>query len=107
MEKKISLLKERYVLAKEAKTGSNIVCPSCGNIHKKTTYQKVFCNSTICKDHYWNNVDNRKRNRKHPKHYYDKYNVGEKSYESRFGERSIYADMHPFEGLNDDEYKNF
>lgn len=107
MEKNRKILKERYNQAKESKVGDHIVCPSCGNVHLKTTYQKVFCNSTLCKDHYWNNVQENKRNRKHSKRYYDKYNVGEKSFESRFGERLIYADMHPFEGLNDEEYKNF
>ena len=49
----------------EAKIGSEISCPSCGTKFVKKSYNSVFCKSkgkTVCKDHYWNNVDECKRN---------------------------------------------
>lgn len=58
-------LKRRYNKAKEAKVGDIIKCPSCGSIFKKTNYQSAFCKElggTVCKDYYWNNVIETKRN---------------------------------------------
>lgn len=65
MNNNISKLKEAYKMCKEAKVGETIVCPSCGTSHVKKSYQSVFCKSkkgTKCKDNYWNNVDENKRN---------------------------------------------
>lgn len=48
----------------DAKIGETIACPSCGTQHVKKSYQSVFCKSkggTVCKDNYWNNVDQNKR----------------------------------------------
>ena len=77
-------LKKIYVITKNAKVGEIITCPGCGENIIKTSYQHTFCDK-ICKDRYWNNVDSRKRNRKHPPSHYRKYNVGDKSYEVRLG----------------------
>ena len=52
---------------KDAKVGDEIVCPSCETKHTKKSYQSVFCQTkggTVCKDNYWNNVDQNKRNNK-------------------------------------------
>ncbi len=60
-------LKALYANAKEAVVGSEITCPSCGTVHKKTAYNTVFCKTkggTVCKDNYWNNVTPTKRNNK-------------------------------------------
>jgi len=47
----------RYALAKNAKHGSNIECPSCALSFKKKTYNHYFCSSkgaNNCKDEYHN-----------------------------------------------------
>lgn len=54
-------LKRLYDIAKAAKVGSDIVCPVCKTVHKKTTYHKVFCSngkktSKDCKSKYWNTI---------------------------------------------------
>lgn len=57
--------KQRYQLNKEAKVGDTCVCPSCRTEFVKGSYQQVFCKSkrgTKCKDKYWNNVIETKRN---------------------------------------------
>ena len=51
-----------YNKAKAAKVGSDILCPVCAAIHKKTTYHKVF-DKKSCKDTYWNTVDENRRDR--------------------------------------------
>ena len=60
----ITQMKERYNECKKAKIGSNIMCPTCGSTHTKTTYHKVFCRKgkrkNRCKDVYWNTVDERR-----------------------------------------------
>lgn len=64
---KLSKLKEKYTLAKSAKVGEKVCCPSCGTEFDKTNYQQAFCKSkpgTECKDYYWNNVTPTKRNNK-------------------------------------------
>lgn len=51
--------------AQDAPIGSEIKCPSCGTMHTKKAYNTIFCKSkdgSVCKDNYWNNVDNKKRN---------------------------------------------
>jgi len=51
-----------YKAAREAKTGSTVLCPTCKKAHRKTTYHKVF-DSTRCKDRYWNLTDEGRRER--------------------------------------------
>jgi hypothetical protein len=63
-EKKLLMLSQRYA-NKDAKIGDECVCPTCGSKFIKETYQQVFCKTkegTICKDGYWNFVDESKRN---------------------------------------------
>lgn len=58
-------IKEKYKKAKEAKVGEECICPSCNSAFIKTNYQQAFCKSrsgTKCKDYYWNNVTETKRN---------------------------------------------
>ena len=60
-------LKDLYKLAKDAKVGEAVKCPSCKEMFEKTNYQQAFCKTqggTICKDNYWNNVTPNKRNNK-------------------------------------------
>ena len=77
-------MKEEYLQASVTPIGEMMTCPGCGTRIKKKTYQHKFCGPK-CKDLYWNNVDPRKKNRKHKKSHYNKYNVGEKSYANRLG----------------------
>lgn len=69
MPANIKRMKDLYQVAKQAKTGSTIVCPTCGKKHTKTTYQKVFCSNGTknkahnCKDQYWNFTDDSRRKR--------------------------------------------
>lgn len=53
---------DRYVAAKAAKVGTQILCPCCGKRLTKRSYQHKFCN-TRCKDQYWNTVDDTRRER--------------------------------------------
>jgi hypothetical protein len=60
-------IRQRYKINKDAKVGTECVCPSCGTKFVKTNYQQAFCKSkkgTICKDKYWNTVTPNKRNNK-------------------------------------------
>lgn len=63
----ITSLKTLYNMAKKAKVGSMIRCPSCKKMHKKTTYHKIFCcnyktiGNPNCKDNFWNWVDPEKK----------------------------------------------
>ena len=57
-------LQKKYKLAKEAKVGQNVICPSFNTSFVKTSYQQVFCKSksgTQCKDYYWNNTTPEKK----------------------------------------------
>ena len=57
-------IKTRYKINKSAKTGDELVCPSCGTPFIKTHYAQAFCKTktgTKCKDKYWNTVDETKR----------------------------------------------
>lgn len=61
-QKKLIEAKEKCTLAK---IGSEITCPSCQTKFLKKSYNSVFCKTkgkTVCKDYYWNNVDEKKRN---------------------------------------------
>lgn len=102
-------LRERYKLNKGAKVGEELVCPSCGAGFIKTNYQQAFCKTkggTKCKDKYWNTVTPEKRcNTTRISPASAEFMLRNSLY-GKLGERSVYDDMHPFEGLNDDEYKN-
>jgi len=96
-------IKDRYNLNKSAKVGESLVCPSCGSKFIKSTYQQAFCKSksgTKCKDKYWNTVMPTKKNNK------TRISPASAAFMAN-REPSIYDGFHPFEGLNDDEYKNF
>jgi len=105
----MSNIKKLYKLAKSKKVGENVQCPSCGKSFIKTNYQQAFCKTkggTVCKDKYWNTITPNKRNnttRISPAS--AAWLVSQESEIDNI--RSIYDDMHPYEGLNDDEYKNF
>ena len=101
----------RYSYAKNVQIGSDIVCPVCGKVLIKKTKDHVFCSNGRnkgagnCKDAYWNKIDPKKRNRKHPKSHYKKYNIYKPHPYRESHYNDVYNDFHPFEGLNDDEYK--
>lgn len=104
----IQKLKKAYIQSKSAKVGDQCTCPSCSTVFIKTNYQQAFCRKykgTICKDYYWNNVTPNKRNnttRISPASAaWMEQQQQDKDY------RDIYNDFHPFEGLNDEDYKNF
>ena len=65
MSKKSKELQRLYKIAEESKIGSSVTCPSCLTTFTKEHYQSKFCKSkskTKCKDYYWNNVIESKRN---------------------------------------------
>lgn len=65
MNKNIKSLNAAYQKAASAKVGDIIICPSCSHEFEKKNYQTKFCKrfgKTVCKDHYWNNVTETKRN---------------------------------------------
>lgn len=74
-----------YAACKETNIGQTMTCPGCGKEIIKSSYHHTFCDQT-CKDRYWNTIDPKKKNRKHPRSHYNKYNVGEKSYAVRLGD---------------------
>jgi len=101
-------IRDRYKLNKNAKIGETLTCPSCGTEFEKTHYAQAFCKSksgTKCKDKYWNSVTPEKRNNT------TRISPASAAFmASRHDDRdyrSVYNDFHPFEGLNDDDYKNF
>ena len=60
-----SLMKQRKKTNREASVGVECACPTCSTKFIKESYQQVFCKSkggTVCKDGYWNFVDESKRN---------------------------------------------
>lgn len=57
-------MRDRYRINKDAKTGDELTCPSCGSKFIKNNYQQAFCKTksgTKCKDRYWNTVTPQKR----------------------------------------------
>jgi hypothetical protein len=100
-------IREIYSINKSARVGEICICPSCGTKFVKTNYHQAFCKSktgTKCKDKYWNTVTPTKRNnttRISPASASWMANREIDNY------RNIYDSFHPFEGLNDDDYKNF
>ena len=54
-----------YEKNRDAKVGDVCRCPACLTEFTKEHYQQKFCKTrpkTFCKDYYWNNVDENKRN---------------------------------------------
>ena len=55
----------QYEKNKRAAIGDVCKCPACLSVFTKEHYQQKFCKTkpkTFCKDYYWNNVDENKRN---------------------------------------------
>lgn len=101
-----------YKMCKHSEVGEEMRCPGCGKIITKKSYQHKFCNQQ-CKDHYWNTVDPRKKNRHNPPSHYRKYNVGEKSYANRLGKAEAlkrgyptYEDMLDAEAMDDPSWES-
>jgi len=100
-------IRATYKTNKSAKIGDICYCPSCGQQFKKEHYQQAFCKTksgTKCKDKYWNTVTPEKRNnttRISPAS--AAFMASKREYRSV---HEVYDDFHPFEGLNDDDYKN-
>jgi len=100
-------IRTTYKHNKQAEVGNICYCPSCGQQFKKEHYQQAFCKTrsgTKCKDWYWNNVTPHKRcntTRISPA------NARWQQHQEEVRDaRSVYDDFHPFEGLNDEDYKN-
>lgn len=100
-----------YNANKSAKVGDICYCPSCGQQFRKEHYQQAFCKTktgTKCKDKYWNTVTPHKRNnttRISPAN--AAFHARMIAENSTYGVHDVYDSFHPYEGLNDDEYKNF
>jgi len=108
MKKSVINIRATYLQNKSAKVGETCYCPSCGQPFEKKHYQQAFCKSksgTKCKDKYWNTVTPEKRNNTTRISPASAAFMGSRHDERDY--RSVYDDMHPFEGLNDDDYKNF
>lgn len=57
---------QRYYENKNIPTGNKIKCACCGKTIIKHNYQTQFCSnkgSGNCKDRFWNNIDEQRRNR--------------------------------------------
>ena len=108
--KPVRNIRATYKTNKSAKVGDICYCPSCGQQFKKTHYQQAFCKTksgTKCKDKYWNTVIATKRNnttRISPTN--ARYHAKIIAENSVYGVHGIYNDFHPYEGLNDEDYKN-
>jgi hypothetical protein len=74
LEDRVEHMVALYERARNAQVGTQIVCPTCGRTHVKTTYHKVFCSNQkrkrrnngrkrSCKDVYWNSVNDERRER--------------------------------------------
>ena len=65
-ERRIKGMRLRYEANKKARVGAAIRCACCGNSMIKKSYQSQFCRNkgrSNCKDTYWNNVDEKRRER--------------------------------------------
>lgn len=64
---KLSRAESLYKKATQAETGCTIKCPWCEKLILKRTYHKIFCSNqkthgkNNCKDKYWNNTQDQKR----------------------------------------------
>jgi hypothetical protein len=108
MNRPVRNIRATYKQNKSTKVGDTCYCPSCGQPFEKKYYQQAFCKSksgTKCKDKYWNTVTHTKRNNKTRISPASARFMAEREVERDY--RSVYDSFHPFEGLNDDEYKNF
>lgn len=81
----VTSMRKIYLQTADVRIGNEMTCPECGSIIRKKTYQHKFCGK-ICKDRYWNNIDPRKKNWKHKRSHYTKYNVEAKSFANRLGD---------------------
>lgn len=93
----IKNMKALYKKAKAAKVGEIVVCPACGNKFKKTHYAQAFCRKygkTVCKDYYWNNVTESKRNNT------TRISPANAAWQERMKEREYFEDYDP----GDSEY---
>lgn len=64
--KKLSDMKGRYEDNKKSAIGTTIRCAGCGRQIVKRSYQTQFCSNKgfgNCKDKYWNNVPEERRDR--------------------------------------------
>jgi len=98
-------IRDTYKHNKNAKVGDTCKCPSCGSQFIKSSYQQAFCKTrsgTKCKDRYWNNVTPHKHCNT------TRISPASARWTAQQLERkeNLDFDMHPFEGLNDDDYKN-
>lgn len=63
-------MKKQHSDNKNAVVGAWIICPTCGRIFKKRTYNQIFCSNGRtkkhgnCKDDYWNETDDKRKARK-------------------------------------------
>ena len=58
----------RYYDNKRSEVGTTIRCANCGKRILKKSYQTQFCSNKgrgNCKDTYWNNVSDKRRDRSH------------------------------------------
>jgi len=102
-------IRATYKRNKSAKIGDICYCPSCGQQFKKEHYQQAFCKTksgTKCKDKYWNTVIPEKRCNTTRISPASAAFMARREAERELTVHEIYDRFHPFEGLNDDEYKN-
>ena len=100
-------IRATYRQNKDAKVGDICYCPSCGQQFRKEHYQQAFCKTksgTKCKDKYWNTVTPHKRNNT------TRISPASAAFMARReAHDGIHDDphdsFHPFEGLNDEDYK--
>jgi len=69
MEWDSDAMEHAYKVAKSAKVGDMVKCPTCGKVFKKGSYQQAFCRmrgkggkdgkGNLCKDQYWNFINPR------------------------------------------------
>lgn len=66
-ESTIKAYRTQYEANKNAKVGTEIICPVCRKKFIKNSYQQAFCvrkdkkQKHRCKDVYWNSVDDNRR----------------------------------------------
>jgi hypothetical protein len=62
----IGCMTDRYRMAKGAKVGETVICPTCEKQFIKRSYQQAFCCNRgrgNCKDRYWNVTEDERRER--------------------------------------------
>ena len=106
----MSQLKKLYKIVKSKKVGEQCTCPSCGKSFIKTNYQQAFCKTkggTVCKDKYWNTVTPTKRNNRTRISPASAAWTAQQQDQKGFNSvHDVYDSFHPYEGLNDEDYKN-